>query len=1153
MLTVCFLLIFLNRHGVQSKFADVKIHYGFVFLLLMVYQACCEYSLGHMSGITRSPWCHVTPLYICMYTLSLVVFIAVLKVISKICSDLYVQELIKVRYARFNYGKHLAHLISAPLEALSALVQTTSESATHSLMSSRNSAVAGVKVDSFFKDNDEDLAIESTVLSQYTRMKEPAMRPLVPQAINAGIGEINTLLKLLQTSSSDLIDIAGPTEFVPFLESIYIDYIDRCEEAKLELMVPSDDSVAALGSACVAVDLEKMRLAVTDILDYSLSHSKSGFMLAIAAEVVTTDDIPRVDSTFGTFPTLADYRQEFVELRIQDSSIGLDKEELDQIFDPQSRKHPHLIIIKRLLELHDGAVFVQSPGAGQGMEINLYLPIINVNMTRKKPQQQLDNLENQPGSYVAMSKIIPADISMTSATIAETLLTTAKSARDLLVKSNSTKEHSVDMSTQQKFKYIPNLNGPAITGGSPRSKPSSYAPSSFGSSHDDDTEERFDVQRYALMKMGTDGHGGSSAMKPSPVLAFDIDANYGFDVSDLNMPPGSQSNRAVETSFQRDENPSFYRAAAPAGSGRYAGGSARYAGIDPMGLMASLALAAGGSRRVSVASTPRQGRESTMHDINGAVQQNSRRTSANIGMGQTAYGGIDPMGLMASLNSLAQPVKMMHGLTINVDPEEGGSIFRQNSRTGHASHRSVRRIESGDNDGGFDLSSAFANNMLRQNSRSGAVSISRHSSFDAGPSAMRAEFSLQDFDQNPGIGFGLFRQNSGQSAPNFSNQPSIVRNNSGETNASGRFMMGSRASSGGLGSEKSYMTGGSIPRAEEITPVGTGMSAAGSMRRGNGDQEHPGMEMRRNSRTGQVEISPAGTGMSAAGSMRRGNGDQEHPGMEMRRNSRTGQVEISPAGTGMSAAGSMRRGNGDQEHPGMEMRRNSRTGQVEISPAGTGMSAAGSMRRGMGSRASSGGLGSEKSYMTGGSIPRAEEITPVGTGMSAAGSMRRGNGDQEHPGMEMRRNSRTGQVEISPAGTGMSAAGSMRRTSGVGYSNQHSYHNQDSGEGNSGNRFMMGSCASTGAALTGVPHGEIANMESLSSGVLSGYSSGRSAGYNPGPSPMFQTPYNYTPAEQSRVNSSHSHRPDVGIGANTPNSFSPPGTYQGGAGSMRTK
>jgi signal transduction histidine kinase len=1010
--------------------ADAKISYGYIFLMLMLYQACCEYSVAPLSGITKSHWCRATPTYIGLYALSLVTFIALFTMVTKVCSDLYIQDLLKVRYARYAYGKHLAHLIAVPLESLAAVVKTVSDSIDQQsgAQSRLNSAsLNAVRVDNFLKVEDPIPPPAGMVGRSDSGLRDPSMRPMLPVVLTKALGLISRLLRIIQYSSGSTIDINGPVEVVPFLESIYVEYIDSCEEARVELMVPSDESVVALAGKCIAVDLEKMKLALTDILDNSLAFAKSGGIIALAAEVVSSDDIPRVRSTAGTVPTLTDYRHEYVEIRIQDSSLGLSEEELEDVFSREIGPLSYLGMVKSLVELHEGAVFLQSPGEDKGIEINLYLPIISLNVHRRKPLPDL--VAQQAGSFHAItSKIIPADISVTGASIADTLMSTAKSARNLLGADANQEEDGDDMATKQVFKYIPNLA--KVT--SPRSKQSSYGnascgSASYGSSNDDEaSEERFDAHRYSVMKMGTDGHGGN-AFKPSPVLAFDIDADYGFDVSNLAPPSGSHS--AQELSYQRETSTSIYRGA-PAGSGRYGAGSARYGGIDPMGLMASLAMAAGGSLRQSVASTPRQGREPSAREIHnslraiadanngpsrrtsgiisGAAGANSRRTSGTFGA--SGYGGVDPLGLIASLNKLAQPANNRSSRQssghFNIEHEDGGSIFRQNSRTGVAAHRAVRResFDQGDNDG---PSFSFAgSNILRQSSRTGYASyraVSRQNSNDI--HGGRSEMGQNDFEITPAgtsnAAAGIMRQSSGgiQGHSYNSNQPSIQRNLSGETNASGRYVLGSRASSGGFGDPAFYVA--------DDSPVLTGSAMPG--------------EMRRNSRTGQIDISPGGTGKSSSGSMRRG-AEAEHSGMEMRRNSRTGQIEISPGGTGRSITGSMRRGAG-----------------------------------------------------------------------------------------------------------------------GVAYSNQHSF----------GGSEMSYASHLTGLTTNSIPHGEVANIDSLrdNGNPTSGFSTGRSIGVGAGPVTTPMHPWSQTPANHSRVSSAQSQRPDIGM--NTPNSFSPYGTYQGGAGMMR--
>jgi signal transduction histidine kinase len=77
---------------------------------------------------------------------------------------------------------------------------------------------------------------------------------------------------------------------------------------------------------------------------------------------------------------------EVIEIAVQDTGCGINAEDLPKLFQPftqldasLSRRHQGtglgLVLTKKLIELHGGAIRVESPGEGEGCTFTVTLPL----------------------------------------------------------------------------------------------------------------------------------------------------------------------------------------------------------------------------------------------------------------------------------------------------------------------------------------------------------------------------------------------------------------------------------------------------------------------------------------------------------------------------------------------------------------------------------------------------------------------------------------------------------------------------------------------------------------------------------------------------------------------------------------------------------
>ena len=190
---------------------------------------------------------------------------------------------------------------------------------------------------------------------------------------NAGKGEriysmvehrlihVTRLVKIL----IDLAQVAaGQLQLRPFTVSIadvVRQAIDDCRSVidghALRVRFEADESVAPL----VVGDRTRLLQAVTTVIDHAARSSIEGGELAITARVASGD----------------------VVVRVVDAGRGIAPQLLPRIFEMAGDVVPFgagalnlgLTLVKRLIELHDGAIGVTSEGLGKGTTFEIRLPL----------------------------------------------------------------------------------------------------------------------------------------------------------------------------------------------------------------------------------------------------------------------------------------------------------------------------------------------------------------------------------------------------------------------------------------------------------------------------------------------------------------------------------------------------------------------------------------------------------------------------------------------------------------------------------------------------------------------------------------------------------------------------------------------------------
>ena len=146
------------------------------------------------------------------------------------------------------------------------------------------------------------------------------------------------------------------------LHDVQNDMLTLCDAKghTLEVEIPA-------GDAQVYIDLIRVTMALTNVVNNAIRFTPHGGRIVIAAEV---------------------HNGEEVWLSIRDNGIGLEPGQLDRIFDEFYQVEDHmtrrynglgvgLSITRAVIEAHGGRIWATSPGLNQGTVITMTLPLAN--------------------------------------------------------------------------------------------------------------------------------------------------------------------------------------------------------------------------------------------------------------------------------------------------------------------------------------------------------------------------------------------------------------------------------------------------------------------------------------------------------------------------------------------------------------------------------------------------------------------------------------------------------------------------------------------------------------------------------------------------------------------------------------------------------
>ncbi len=170
---------------------------------------------------------------------------------------------------------------------------------------------------------------------------------------------INDLHELAQAEARQLPLNKQATDIAQLVKDVTAVFKTAALSKQINLQVELLGAIPPLN-----VDASRMRQALHNLLDNALRHTPENGRIRITVEQKETD----------------------LHIQVTDSGTGIRPEDLPHVFDrfyradsARSRGHGSaglgLAIVRAIVEAHDGAVSVSSPGAGQGSVFTLSLPL----------------------------------------------------------------------------------------------------------------------------------------------------------------------------------------------------------------------------------------------------------------------------------------------------------------------------------------------------------------------------------------------------------------------------------------------------------------------------------------------------------------------------------------------------------------------------------------------------------------------------------------------------------------------------------------------------------------------------------------------------------------------------------------------------------
>ncbi|HEY4499682.1 MAG TPA: ATP-binding protein [Candidatus Paceibacterota bacterium] len=176
---------------------------------------------------------------------------------------------------------------------------------------------------------------------------------------------INELLDISELKAGENVLKTGPTNIKSILEDIRLELISEIERKKIKYEIHFENGAENL---ILNIDAHKLKEALYNILDNAVKYTEQGSVITLCS--IVSDS----------------HQQKAFRISIQDTGIGIPKEELPIIFEHYFQRGRlarainiagrgiGLLLSKKIIELHKGTIQAESGGEGKGATFIITLP-----------------------------------------------------------------------------------------------------------------------------------------------------------------------------------------------------------------------------------------------------------------------------------------------------------------------------------------------------------------------------------------------------------------------------------------------------------------------------------------------------------------------------------------------------------------------------------------------------------------------------------------------------------------------------------------------------------------------------------------------------------------------------------------------------------
>ena len=179
---------------------------------------------------------------------------------------------------------------------------------------------------------------------------------------------INQLLDLSKLEAGRMTLQAGSLELIGLLKALVLSFSSLAERKKITLTFKAEEE-----SVIGYVDKDKLEKIVLNLLSNAFKYTLAGGTISVMVKTSSKADKPGASTD-----------NEFVNIRIADTGLGIAEEHLEKIFDrfyqtdethdKRSSTGIGLALVKELVELHQGEIFMDSK-INEGTEFTVRLPL----------------------------------------------------------------------------------------------------------------------------------------------------------------------------------------------------------------------------------------------------------------------------------------------------------------------------------------------------------------------------------------------------------------------------------------------------------------------------------------------------------------------------------------------------------------------------------------------------------------------------------------------------------------------------------------------------------------------------------------------------------------------------------------------------------